>query len=282
MLSYMKLQLTIFLFSISVIINSMDFAPIGAKWYYSQAGIIDLYTYKTIESVADTIIEGKTCRKLTEISRNGFAPERSNRYMYSKNDSVFEYYNRIFYLLYNFGAKKGDSIQIDTYPRKMFVDSTATIDINGHFLKIQYVTCTDGLSFDFGGKVIEGIGNLNFMFPTHDLNYDGPLRCYYDPIIGSYINPVWNSTDCEKTETGIGKNYDPEVLIYYNKATSGIMTTGLITPCIYELFDIQGKRIDYGKLNNNGTIHLNYLAKGIFFIKINNQQSIFIRKIINY
>jgi hypothetical protein len=278
----MKLQLSIFLFSISVIMNAMDFAPIGTKWYYSQAGIIDLNTYKTIESVADTIIEGKTCRKLTEISRNKFAPERSSRYMYSKNDSVFEYYNSTFHLLYNFRAQKGDSIQIDAYPRKLFVDSTATIDINGHILKVQYVTCTDGLSFDFGGKVIENIGNLNFMFPTHDFNYDGPLRCYSDPIIGSYINPVWNSTDCEKIETGIDKNYDSVVLIYYNKASSSFITTGLNIPYRYELFDVQGKRMDYGKSNNSGSIHLNDLAKGIFFIKINNHQTVIIRKIINY
>ena len=202
----MKHLLLILLTICSVSIRAIDFAPIGAKWHYSQAGIIDMQTYKTIESVSDTMIEGKSCRKLLETSRTMIAPERPIRYMYSRNDSVSEYYNHSFHLLYNFRAQKGDSITITSLSKKMVVDSTRTIDINGHMLRVQYVTCTDRMSFDFSGKVIEGIGNLKFMFPTLDFNYDGPLRCYSDPVTGSYINPVWNSTDCEKITTGIEEN----------------------------------------------------------------------------
>ncbi len=40
-----------------------EFAPIGAKWWY---GYQDFFTvgYFTIESIGDTLIEGKTCRIL--------------------------------------------------------------------------------------------------------------------------------------------------------------------------------------------------------------------------
>ena len=277
----MKKLLLIFLTTFSVSISAIDFAPIGAKWYYSQAGIIDMQTYKTIESVADTVIEGKSCRKLIEISRTGISPVRPFRYMYSENDSVFEYYNHTFHLLYNFRAQKGDSITIDAYPRKMYIDSTGTLDINGHILKVQYVTCTDRMSFDFSGKVIEGIGNLTFMFPTFDFNYDGPLRCFSDPIIGSYINPVWNSIDCDRIETSIENKYESKISANFIEGSTGIQVTGIKDVCAYELVNIQGRKMRNGMVGQNGIIPEINMPRGIYFIKIHYQQTLIVRKIIN-
>jgi hypothetical protein len=240
-----------------------------------------MQTYKTIESVADTIIQDKSCRKLIEISRTGISPQRPFRYMYSKNDSVFEYYNQAFHLLYNFGAQKGESITIDNLPMKMHIDSTGTININGHIQRVQYVTCTDGMSFNFSGKIIENIGNLTFMFPTTDFNYDGPLRCYNDPILGSYINPVWNSTDCEKVSTRIEEKYDSRITVCFNQASGGILVTGIKDACTYELHNINGAIINNGITGQNGFIPVSNLLRGIYFIKLSNRQTVFVRKIIN-
>ncbi|MDD4993750.1 MAG: leucine-rich repeat domain-containing protein [Paludibacter sp.] len=258
----------------------IEFAPIGAKWHYSQTGIIDLDTYKTIESVGDTIIEGKTCRKLVETSRNGFAPIRAIRIMYSKNDSISEYYNSSFHLLYDFGAVKGDTITIGVNLPKMIIDSTSTISINGSVRKVQYVTCSDGKMFEFGGKVIEGIGNSIFMFPTYDMNYDGPLRCYEDSIIGTYINPVWGSIDCEKITTGILKNPDREVSVYMNNQSKNIVVKGIQNTASYELIDIQGRKIKSGELNENCSIEAEVLKPGIYLLKLRNPEMKVVRKLI--
>jgi hypothetical protein len=260
--------------------STIEFAPIGAKWYYTQTGIGDLKTYKTIESVGDTIIEGKSCRKLLEVSRNLFAPIRDIRIMYSKNDSVSEYYNSSFHLLYDFGAMKGDTITLDVNLPKMIIDSTSTIGINGSVHKVQYVTCSDGMMVEFGGKVIEGIGNLIFMFPTYDNNYDGPLRCYVDPITGTYINPVWGSIDCENTIAGILKNLDREVSVYINKQSKNIVIKGIQNTVSYELFDIQGRKIKSGELNVNCSIEAEVLKPGIYLLKLKNTEMKIVRKLI--
>jgi hypothetical protein len=260
--------------------STIEFAPIGAKWYYTQTGIGDLKTYKTIESVGDTIIEGKSCRKLLEVSRNLFAPIRDIRIMYSKNDSVSEYYNSSFHLLYDFGAMKGDTITLDVNLPKMIIDSTSTIGINGSVHKVQYVTCSDGMMVEFGGKVIEGIGNLIFMFPTYDNNYDGPLRCYENPITGTYINPVWGSIDCENTIAGILKNLDREVSVYINKQSKNIVIKGIQNTVSYELFDIQGRKIKSGELNVNCSIEAEVLKSGIYLLKLKNTEMKVVRKLI--
>lgn len=260
--------------------STLEFAPIGAKWHYSQTDFSDLKTYKTIESVGDTIIEGKTCRKLVEVSRNGFAPVRDIRIMYSKNDSLSEYYNSSFHLLYDFGAVRGDTIILEVNLPKMIIDSTSTISINGSVHKVQYVTCSDGMMFEFGGIVIEGIGNLNFMFPTYDMNYDGPLRCYEDTIIGTYINPVWGSVDCEKTTVGISENQDREVSVYINKQSKNIVIKGIQNKAYYELIDIQGRKIKSGELNENGSIYAEGLKPGIYLLFLKNPEMKVVRKLI--
>jgi len=260
--------------------STIEFAPIGAKWHYSQTGNSDLMTYKTIESVGDTIIENKTCRKLVEVSRNGFAPIRAIRIMYSKNDSISEYYNSSFHLLYDFGAVKGDTITIDVNLPKMIIDSTSTIGINGSVHKVQYVTCSDRMMFEFGGVIIEGIGNLKFMFPTYDMNFDGPLRCYEDPIIGTYINPVWGTFDCEKLISGILKNPDREVSVYINKQSKNIVIKGIQNTASYELIDIQGRKIKSGELNENCSIEAEGLKPGIYLLNLKNTEMKIVRKLI--
>jgi len=111
---------------------------------------------------------------------------------------------------------KGDTVTLgyfttyDGLPLKMVIDSTGTIDINGQTRIIQYVSCGDGMFIEFGGLVIEGIGNVNSMFPCFDLSMDGPLRCYDDEGLGLFINPYhsdngWNFQDCEQVITGMSE-----------------------------------------------------------------------------
>jgi hypothetical protein len=137
-------------------------------------------------------------------------------YMYSLNDSVLFYAGNGFHLLYDFGAITGDTITLGYYttydgsPLKMVIDSTGTMIINGETRKLQYVSCGDGMVIEFGGIVIEGIGNIGYMFSSFDPSLDGPLRCYEDSVIGLFINPYhsnngWNFQDCEQVITGMSE-----------------------------------------------------------------------------
>ena len=277
----MKRNILFLMVLISITTNAIDFAPIGAIWFYSELNINpSVITYKTIESIADTIIAGKDCKKLKVVTRYWGTPETSYRFMYSKNDSIFEYDGNSFRLLYDFGANQGDTIIIDQYHPEMIINSTSTININGRIRKVQNVTCSDGMMFEFGGTVIEGIGNLNFMFPTYDMNFDGPLRCYEDSIIGSYINPRWNSIDCEKVITEVDKITFPEIIIYFDQISKCIRISGVQGVSSYKLVDMQGRKIKSGEVYKSKVVNVDDIPRGSYFLQLGNVHNKLNRKLI--
>ncbi|MCB0806682.1 MAG: hypothetical protein KDC05_12855, partial [Bacteroidales bacterium] len=206
------------LIAISLQITAQDFAPVGSIWHYTQGTLNPHVTsFKTLESVADTVISGKECRKLVEVERYLDTVGTSIHYLCSENNSVFFYVEDAFHLLYDFDAMAGDTLILDHFstwngsPLKMIIDSTGTIMVNDQERKIQYITCDDSIAIDFGKYVIEGIGSTSFMFPTADGESDGPLRCYQDNNTGLFLNPLyssggWNLEDCEEIITGVEEN----------------------------------------------------------------------------
>jgi hypothetical protein len=87
----MKKSIFIILAAIPFGLFAQEFAPIGAIWHNSQSSWIipDIITYKTIESVSDTTINGKPCKKLIEAERlYSDTVFTINHFMYSENDSV--------------------------------------------------------------------------------------------------------------------------------------------------------------------------------------------------
>ena len=166
-----KLISIIVLISFSGLIFGQGFAPIGAIWHYSQGTINpDMTSFKTIESISDTIINGQLCRKMIEVERMFDTTSVNYHFMYSENDSVFFFGDNDFHLLYDFGANTGDTIILNAFqtyngtPLEMIIDSTGEILVNNELRKIQYITCGDGIVIEFGRHVIENIGNTSFMF----------------------------------------------------------------------------------------------------------------------
>jgi hypothetical protein len=274
---------------------AQEFAPIGAIWHYSQTSWIipELITYKTIESLSDTTINGKECKKLIEVER--FYSDTVNtflHYMFSENDSVFFYKDNSFHLLYDFGAEAGDTVVLDYYltseetPLLMLIDSTGTIDINGEQRKIQYVSCGDGIFIEFGGPMIQGIGSTYFLFPTYDGTVNGPLRCYQDEVIGLYINYFysnygWNYEDCNQIITDIDEPESSNVTVTYpNPSTNHFFIKNAIPSSEYRINDINGNLIDQGQLDLSGEISIQDLAKGTYILQLITDNQVTVRKIV--
>ena len=281
----MKKLISIILISISLHAFSQEFAPLGAKWHYDLAFNTGLITYQTIESLSDTVINGKPCRKLINFAIVSGVPETTYLYMYSVNDSVFWYNNGDFHLLYYFGALPGDTITLGyftTYngsPLKMLIDSTSTININGQIRTLQYVSCGDNIFIEFGGIIISGIGNLNWIFPITDMQADGPLRCYSDSLVGLFLNPFhynngWNFQDCEQQIiTEIEENSKlPTVDVYPIPSNSLIFISNLDRNTKYLLYDYQGRVINKGIVAPSEPIQIKSYPNGIYsIILINNK-----------
>ncbi|MDA3912357.1 MAG: T9SS type A sorting domain-containing protein [Bacteroidales bacterium] len=185
-----------------------DFAPAGAKWYYSQTLLNpDYITYTYIESVKDTVINDTACKQLVEFRYDMSANERvffKEFFMFNEASRVYYYSfdkNR-FCLLYDFSKQAGEFWTLDEFTysdedgfdNRVYVDSVSNWIINGENRVVQFVHMEDQ-ALCFGNDVIiEGIGNLNYMFPFCELSDIGPLRCYEDDFFGNYH--VIEAEDC--------------------------------------------------------------------------------------
>jgi len=290
----MKNLITIFFAILALQISAQDFAPIGALWHYDEGTAnSELISYETIESIADTMISTVSCRKLIKTSRYGLTPVLSDIFMYSRNDSVFFLADNEFHLLYDFSADKGDTIILGYYTNhdgtalKMIIDSTSEISINGQIRKLQYVTSGDGISIEFGGIVISGIGNIEYMFPHYDMWNEGPLRCYEDSICGLFknsrhTNNGWNFQDCDQIITGINEaGLANGVSLYPNPTTSLLNISNLDQKTEYVIIECYGRSLKGGFLLPSETINIEDLPDGIYSILlINNKIKTITRRII--
>lgn len=217
-------------------VKAQNFAPVGAKWYYTQysaTGPEIGYTY--IESLRDTVIDGVECR---EIGGSPSPCAWTAQYVYDSNDSVFFWHpqREEFCLLYDFGAQVGDrwtiyhisssfgSGQIDS--SIVQIDSVGTEIIDGHVLRRLDVSQLNPTQ-DYwiaGGRVIERIGNLIYLFPAYGAcdPLPGNLRCYQDSV----VNYRQGEYQCDEVISSIDERVESTLSIYPNP-TSDYVTIEL-------------------------------------------------------
>ena len=288
----MKKTILLILIAISSQIYAQEFAPIGAIWHYSQRTINPaLNSFKTIESITDTTINGIQCKKMIEVERDYDTIGTTYHYMYSENDSVFFLADNDFQLLYDFGAEAGDTIILDYFsthdgsPLKMIIDSTGSLIINNDERIIQYITCGDGISVEFGQRVIEGIGNTGFMFPQGCVMWNGPLRCYNDSFTGLFLNPFhpaggWNHQDCDQIYTDIEEVLTNDIMVYPNPVSKSFFIKNIDKPTEYRIIDLFGKILKNGTIETSNEIRVDELLKGVYILEVRIENQLTIKKII--
>jgi hypothetical protein len=203
----------ILLFLWTLNINSQTWAPIGAKWHYQSFDIFMNQWYASVESVGDSIIQGKDCKILhsSGIGTCNFIEDYNNIFLNSDNDKVYYYSKSLskFCLLYDFAKLPGDTlyVQVNKFLSTnqdsvgFVIDSIGFTDIGIYHLRTQYLTPIYSLNNFIGhfGKIIEYIGHTSFLFPIDydmcDASYTGGLLCYNDSLI-YYHNPSVSSSFC--------------------------------------------------------------------------------------
>ncbi len=293
------LLLLIVLFAIPFI--AQDWAPIGANWHFSEEfSFWNEYDedYIKFESVKDTLIEGKSCRKITKRHQIVCNDRPNIEYMYSENGKVyfFDPNFNTFQMLYDFDAEQFDSWMIlidDILLRNadtlnIIVDSIDIIDINGSELKQFYVTYQfiydyfnegniDTLLYN--SRIIENIGDVFYMFNytpawamTCDGNFSKGLRCYEDTILGFYETGIADSCDYRHFYTD---NIEEPPPIYTLLKLFPNPTTGLIN--IQKIYpDLTIKSLTISNLLGvsesvyyfHDQLNINLLPDGIYFIRI--------------
>jgi hypothetical protein len=278
-----------FLF-IASIFSQNQWAPVGAKWYYShtteQSPCDYLYT---IEASTDTIILSKTVQKFSiqeiYIKYNGSFPNNPYfdtilgiKYMYYDSGKVYQYNNikNQFDLLYNFKAKTGDTIIIRDTPKSGYKIDCVKKNLFGEdsllFFYTHDIETTEIIFEGTKNPIIENIGSTLFLFGNGKTGIfsDGKcLKCYDNGkkvykycdagIECNQINSSWWKAAALLSPTMPEIRVDNDQL--YINADDIIQK--------FQITDITGRIII--SHNINSTIHtesISQLVSGLYILKI--------------
>ncbi|MEQ1745392.1 MAG: T9SS type A sorting domain-containing protein [Saprospiraceae bacterium] len=236
-----------------------EFAPVGAKWYYSEQAFFPppfgVFPH-IVEVVAKEVYQGKLCSKLIGIGSTS-APSATvpdPLYVYEQNDSVFFYSQRSgrFELLYDFNAVAGDTWVIGGLGRPsgydsltVHVDSIGVLLANGKTFKVLHISYPI-LPYEWGYEIIAGVGNTFFLTPDWGLFEGGPmgLRCYTDAENELQLVPypcdttiIISQVQDFNTDSGISINPNP-----FNDRLTIALSTNLRSPAL-RLFDAAGRLV---------------------------------------
>lgn len=250
--------------------SSQEWAPVGAKWYFTHHHWgEDGVSYTTAKSVKDTIIKGQLG---TKVVSEGFLCRWNTMYTYMQNDSVFVYNHDLeqFTMLYDFGATVGDLWEIfDIYgyhsePIIMRIDSIHHVVFNDSLFKVLYPTTLNPEGF-FSNRIIENVGSVAFA-PTFEYcdSGDGLLRCYEDENV-FYHEGVYECTESTVNIEDLNKS---KINMFPNPSSSTIYFNHLeITTYTYKIKDYLGRVIMEDRLSNR-FIDVNQLQSGLYYIDL--------------
>lgn len=285
---------------IAISTEAQEFAPIGAEWYYNErfafSGDIDFIKFT---SEKDTVINGKTCKKITKRHKIYCFGRPDTEFLYTSNDTVFFFdttFNE-FQNLYVFNSAPNDSWtikikdeeqEIDTI--RISVDSISTRQINGQNLKVLFVTYDkndENFPESYSSTIIEKIGDVNYMFNWYpwsrmvcDANWTDGLRCYQDSEIGLYSTGIVESCDYIYKWTGVNIEKQKErIRVYPNPPNDYLLIeTDIRTNLTAELHNLDGKILISKLFNENTKLDLAGFIKGTYILTIRNRNEIIEQK----
>jgi hypothetical protein len=286
-------------------INTHDiFAPINAEWYYNccAEGNINSSHLNYIISKKDTIIGKDSCHILQQYRDNSTTVNAE--YIIRQDDGkIYYYYQKQYNLLFDFGVEINDIVEFKFIYKKytdniLFQKDTVlsarykvkNITTNAQYQKIFTTKILDD------DKVIENGKEIfpNYYSYTEKLGYDSEfmpildnlaypaidnflmLRCYSDSSF-VFISDRWEATSlpCNYfTTTGINMiEAESTINIFPNPFYEHISVSSNGQGYI-EIIDTNGNVIYYSKLLDGlNKISTNHFFKGIYVIKVQNQNN---------
>lgn len=260
----------------------------GSKWYYSYPYYPNT-EFVAIKLVGDTVINGQQAKVME--GRCGCEPFES-KFIFEDSNRVFRHNpgTDSFHLIYDFNKNAGDSLEIflrtDLPLIKYYIDSIGYLYINDDTLKTQYLSYPHNQGYWFGEYLIEGFGSNACMFPQSGIcdPNTGPLKCYYNPITGSYSFQDGVFCD-ESTVTGIPNGNLGEaagIKIYPNPVKDWLWLDAQqnLRIDLIRIYDLNGREMVRKTNINESKIDVGGLKKGIYFVQIFSSETAIIKKII--
>lgn len=250
------------LLSVYSLCAQFEFAPIGAVWHYTGREIFSPNTtFLRLESVGDTVVMNRPCRKL-EGHFFFNMPHFGVLFLHQQGDSVLFYNPDLedFELLYDFNAQPGFTwthtkvypLSMETATMQYRVDAVSTVVINGRTLRKLQVARSTESGFAPFADIVETIGSEYYLMysfylfagPAFDATYPDGLRCYYDPAFGLYETGL--AASCEALSADALT--EPEGIRVFPNPVSDVLHIENLRPTAlaFDLLDLHGRVLRSG------------------------------------
>ena len=272
-----------------------NFAPIGTRWEYNFFSYGQSYGKFTHESEGDTLINGVTHRvvKTTRKTKCDFPPDCpftttiSKNFYTVRNDSLLSVNGNGYRLMFNFGYRVGDSINL-LYGsvRKAVVSRIGDTTINSKRLKFWEIKQTCTPTRQRYGNIYELIGSADDGF------YEFEDQCTSDPNskrLCSVKSGDWTYNPQICTYSVAVHEIEPLNAAVYPNPVSNQLTVEYYAENLLEnltlvISDILGKTVHKQVLDTatpSVNIDLSRLNTGIYLLSIQAQgKKRYIKKIV--
>lgn len=296
-----KILILLFLLasSTSTLLFAQEWAPNGAKWYYSTSGTAGGGGILTIEAQEDTVIDGLTCRKLEflDIRQQALDPStyvwdttKTLEFFHYDSDSISHYdrTNSYFYKLYDFTLEQGDTVIVrnENFPGELpyikfeyVVDSVVQRNVNDYNLNYIYIKAINSSDWTFTSQfldkhaIIENIGSsVSFLGISEEiLSLDWGsqyfLRCYSDENIDFHFELFPSDVDCDYLPTSLNSVSTYETSIYPNPVSDYLWIKDICNQNI-TIYNSVGQIVFLGEFNGSNYINTKNWDSGPYFIRI--------------
>lgn len=300
----MKNLFTCFLFLLvaNFVFGQIEWAPQGAKWYYTYSETLFGAEYVVVvQVIGDTIIQGKNCSILKNepigLNWNWGCnnPIWNIEYMYGENNKVyfFNSFEDEFKLLYDFKAQIEDGWKIPLCDENFTVDSLEIVvsdiyydTISNHTLKIIDV---DESMNGFPSFIYEGIGSARQMFfqeqniVTTEQGITS-LRCYESPTTGII---KFTEQPCGFISSTSEETTSHYYTIYPNPTSGPATLTFTLppgTPATVQIFNSYGQKVWEHQLPSVAeNLQIDDLEPGLYLVTLfSNGQPIKTQKLLRF
>ena len=255
----------------------VEIFPRGTEWYYEIKHLNGDVTYQHLEYAADTAINSKRVKIITETNTMYDKSESINHeYIYEDGDRIYWWNKDLedFTLLYDFGADVGDEWEINGgwFTITVHVDAAHTVTYKSETYRVLSVSDPSHL---FTGDIICGIGHTKSFFPETPMakNYevDG-LRCFWQD--GELVVNM-GEEDCDAIYNTIhmevDENADTTFSVYPNP-TNGLLFVLSKNAQEYRITNLLGQTVKSGSITAEPQqIDVRDLKEGMYFITVGEQ-----------
>jgi len=291
----MKYLLILLFISVSFLIKAQNFAPLNAKWQFSNWHMTTEVPYSDAVVSKDTLIDDRYCT-IINLFYNGAQNILTRVIIHEDEGKIFFYEDDEFKLFFDFNLSIGDTLVYrvpanaayfqtigggGSLPNKYYfarIEDISTLTVDGvELLRFQtsWIIPEDDDDFEtyWGlGTFTQRLGCLQGLFGRSGIEVLGGTPGFFSCYEDDEINSNWNGNPCDFSLNTNEIKINEVIQIYPNPTKDFIKIDLSTENCDYvKIFNLQGKvmRSVSTEMQSVIEIDLTGIPSGIYFVEMN-------------